>query len=63
MNRFEAMHGTCNCRQLLDGCDLATEEGQRAFKEHDFLNRKCKVYVETVVAILEQIAERMPTQP
>jgi len=55
MRRFEAKHGTCNCRQLLDGCDLTTEEGRKAFKERDLHNRICKGYVQTVVAILEDM--------
>jgi len=55
MRRFEARHGSCNCRQLLDGCDLSTEEGLRRFKEKDILNRTCKACIQTVVAILEEM--------
>lgn len=55
MRRFEARHGSCNCRQLLDGCDLSTEEGLRHFKEKDLLNRTCKACIQTVVAILEEM--------
>jgi C_GCAxxG_C_C family probable redox protein len=55
MRRFEARHGSCNCRQLLDGCDLTTEEGLRGFKEKEMLNRTCKVCIQTVVAILEEM--------
>lgn len=59
MRRFEAKHGTCNCRDLLGGCDLATEAGQKQFKERDLLNQACKACVQTVVAILEQM-EKAP---
>ena len=55
IRRFEARHGTCNCRQLLGGCDLATEQGRADFKEKDLLNRTCKVCVQTVVGILEDL--------
>ncbi len=56
MRRFEAKHGTCNCRQLLQGCDLTTEEGRKFFKEHDLLNKICTGCVQTVVEILEDIS-------
>ena len=62
MRRFEARHGTCNCRQLLDGCDLATDEGRRAFKDRDHLNRTCRACVKTVVEILEEMGSEMPGQ-
>lgn len=62
MRRFEAKHGTCNCRQLLEGCDLATEEGRQTFKERDLLNRTCKACVQTVVTILEDMTKGRPNQ-
>lgn len=60
--RFEARHGTCNCRQLLDGCDLATDEGRKAVKDRDLLNRTCKPCVQTVVAILEEMGKKVPNR-
>ena len=63
MSRFEAQHGTCNCRLLLGGCDLTTEEGRRTFKERDLLNTACKPCVQTVVAILEDLAKGTPDPP
>lgn len=62
MRRFEAKHGTCNCRQLLDGCDIATEEGRKAFVDRDLLNRTCNPCVQTVVAILEEMTKSIPNQ-
>lgn len=53
MDQFAARHGTCLCRQLLNGCDLTTEEGQAYFRENDLLNRVCKPCVKNVVEILE----------
>jgi C_GCAxxG_C_C family probable redox protein len=48
---FAALHGSCNCRDLLGGCDLRTEEGQRAFKERGYLNKRCVEYVKTATAL------------
>jgi C_GCAxxG_C_C family probable redox protein len=55
MDRFESQHGTFICRQLLNGCELMTEEGQRTFKENDLMNKTCKEYVRSVVQILQEI--------
>jgi C_GCAxxG_C_C family probable redox protein len=55
MERFSEIHGTYICRQLLDGCDLMTEEGRRLFREQDLSNKTCKVCVASAVKILEEI--------
>ena len=55
MRRFEAGHGTCNCRQLLGGCDLETEAGRAAFKDKDLLRTTCLPCVRTVCDILEDL--------
>ena len=55
MERFSDKNGTFICRKLLNGCELTTEEGQRHFKESDFLNKICVPCVQTVVEILETI--------
>ena len=55
MSRFEAKHGTCICRTLLNGCDLNTADGQRYFKENDLVNKTCKECVRTVVETVEAI--------
>ena len=55
MRRFEAARGSCNCRQLLGGCDLTTEAGRAAFKGNDLLNTMCVPCVGTVCDILEDI--------
>ncbi|MCX5804918.1 MAG: C-GCAxxG-C-C family protein [Proteobacteria bacterium] len=57
MERFSEKHGTFICRKLLNGCELTTEEGQQYFKENDLLNTKCKLCVESVVDILEDILD------
>lgn len=55
MAQFEEKHGSCNCRTLLDGCDLNTLEGQRSFKARDLLHKTCKGCVETVAESLETL--------
>jgi C_GCAxxG_C_C family probable redox protein len=55
MDRFARRHGSCLCRELLDGCDLATEEGQKSFRENDFSNKVCQPCVESAVEILETL--------
>jgi len=55
MNQFTEEHGTYICRNLLNGCELTTEEGQKQFKENDLLNKVCKGCVRTVVELLEDI--------
>jgi len=55
LDRFAAKHGSCLCRQLLQGYDLSTSDGQRRFKADGMLDKVCRPCVQTVVEILEQI--------
>ena len=55
MRQFSSRHGSCLCRQLLNGCDLTTQEGQAFFKENNYLNTICMNCVQSVVHILETI--------
>jgi C_GCAxxG_C_C family probable redox protein len=52
---FEAEHGSCICRTLLQGCDLNTPEGQEFYKQNDLLNKTCKRCVQTAVETLETL--------
>jgi C_GCAxxG_C_C family probable redox protein len=54
MNRFAQRHGSCLCRQLLNGCDLTTEAGRTAFAQGDLVNKVCKPCVRSAVELLEQ---------
>ena len=56
MDRFAAKHGTCICRQLLNGSELMTEEGRKFFKENELRDKTCRPTVETVVEILETMS-------
>ena len=55
MDLFSGNHGTCICRELLNGCELTTEEGQIFFKENELLKKTCTPCVQSVVEILERI--------
>jgi len=55
LRRFEAAHGTCNCRQLLGGCDLTTDAGRNEFKSGGLQRQICDPCVRTVAAILEDL--------
>ena len=52
---FEKIHGSIICRELLNGCDLMTEEGQTEFRDQGLLQNTCIKCVETAVKILSEI--------
>jgi C_GCAxxG_C_C family probable redox protein len=55
MNQFSQRHGTYICRQLLNGCELTTQEGQATYKANEYFNKVCRPCVKSVVEILENI--------
>lgn len=55
MDNFESRHGAFTCLELLDGCNLMTEKGQKYFQKNDLKNKICKKCVSDVVQILEEI--------
>lgn len=55
MDQFKAIHGTCLCRELLNGCDLTTEEGRKSFQQNSFHAKVCKPCVQSAVEIVESI--------
>ena len=55
MDQFSRKHGTYICRELLNGCDLMTEQGQKHFKENELLKRICTPCVQSVVEFLENL--------
>ena len=54
-DEFVKKHGTFICRNLLHGCELTTEEGQKYFKENELLKKVCVPCVQSVAEILENI--------
>ena len=55
MEKFSEKHGSFVCLKLLNGCEIATEEGWKYFVENDLKTRICLEYVQSVVEILETI--------
>jgi C_GCAxxG_C_C family probable redox protein len=55
MDRFSETHGTFLCRQLLHGCDLTTEEGQKQYKERDYQHTVCAKCVQNAVEIVDSM--------
>lgn len=56
--RFKEQHGHCRCRDLVQGIDLKTEEGQKEFKERDLRNKVCVPCVRAAVEIVEELRKR-----
>ncbi len=54
ISRFEEENSTVLCRELLDGCDLLTKEGQRRFISENMVER-CYGYAASVTRIVEGI--------
>jgi C_GCAxxG_C_C family probable redox protein len=52
IDAFVREYGTINCKQLLSGCVLLTDEGQKQFKERALIE-KCHEYVRQVTAIID----------
>lgn len=55
IERFQERQGSPVCRDLLNGCDLRTPEGQHQFREEGLYNRVCLQCVSTAADILEDI--------
>lgn len=63
LRRFEAIHGTASCRELL-GVDLKTPEGQKQAREQNLFRLKCDAFVADACRIVEQmLAEGDKDQP
>ncbi len=54
MDEFEKKFNTVNCKELLNGCELLTPEGQEKYRS-DNMFKKCLEYVDYTVKILEEI--------
>jgi C_GCAxxG_C_C family probable redox protein len=54
IDRFTAAKGTIKCRELLGGCDLSSEEGQKRFKEAD-LKGSCRDFVRLSCDLLDEL--------
>jgi C_GCAxxG_C_C family probable redox protein len=52
--KFKSLHGTVNCRVLLN-CDLRTEEGRRYAHDHNLHETICEKCVSDSVKIIEEL--------
>lgn len=57
LENFKEEHGSFICKELLDGCDLLTPEGQKRFAELKMLNR-CDKFVASAIRLTENIINR-----
>jgi C_GCAxxG_C_C family probable redox protein len=55
IDRFQKRHGGINCKELLGGCDLRTDEGKRVFKERGLKQVTCACCVASAASLLEEI--------
>ena len=56
MDAFAERNGSYLCRDLLSGCELTSEEGQRQFRERGLLEKVCKPCVRSAAEILQKMA-------
>ena len=54
LKRFQAKHGSLNCRDLI-GCDLSTPEGRKEAVESGRHKTVCSVLVKDATLILEEV--------
>ena len=53
LERFSSIHGSTECRELLEHIDLSTPEGQSAFRDRGYRDR-CAGFVRSAVELLEE---------
>jgi len=53
INEFKANYGCVDCLDLLGGCDLKSEDGQKTFRENN-MREKCFEYVAFCCNLLEK---------
>jgi hypothetical protein len=53
LRAFEQRFGSSNCQVLLEGCDLATAEGQAMFQERGFRAR-CREFTGTAAELAQR---------
>ncbi len=53
VERFENIHGTCNCNELV-GFDRSNMEGAELMAKLPYFHNTCSEFIETVVSFLEE---------
>ncbi len=54
IEKFKQKYGFIDCKKLIDGCNLLTEEGQERFKSEK-MAEKCVDYISYIIDILDEI--------
>lgn len=52
--RFQELHGSCDCRALLN-CNLNTEEGKAFARDNNLFEIRCEKYIKDAVLLLEEL--------
>lgn len=52
---FKNIHGSTNCRELLDGLDMTDPEDHQKIMERNLFDLKCEKYVADAVKITEKL--------
>ena len=55
IQKFKEKNATIDCIDLLNGCNLLTEEGQKYFRENGLRHNKCNEFIKLSCEILEEI--------
>lgn len=55
---FAEIHGSINCRELLNGLNMNDPADKERILAEDLFNTKCPVYVATAVQLAEQIMNK-----
>jgi C_GCAxxG_C_C family probable redox protein len=53
-DRFRDLHGSVNCRELLQ-CDISTATGMQFARENNLFSAKCALYVKDMAEIIEAV--------
>jgi C_GCAxxG_C_C family probable redox protein len=53
LKRFEAIHNSCECKDLL-GADMSTAEGRKKIQEEKLVSQLCPGFVKDAARLLEQ---------
>jgi C_GCAxxG_C_C family probable redox protein len=54
LGRFEALHGTTECKGLL-GADMSTEEGLNKVQDEKLVGKLCPAFVRDAAIVLEEL--------
>jgi C_GCAxxG_C_C family probable redox protein len=58
LEEFKRIHGSLNCRELLDDLNMNDSEDYKTIKERNFFEIRCENYVKDAVTITEKLIEK-----